>query len=56
MEIYEYEKEGQLKHLLRCSDAKARTNRKHKDVVYFQTTKGWWSPKLGELVAKDKEI
>ncbi|MBF2048660.1 MAG: type I DNA topoisomerase [Elainella sp. C42_A2020_010] len=56
METYEYEKEGQLKHLLRCSDAKARTNRKHKDVVYFQTTKGWWSPKLGELVAKDKEI
>jgi DNA topoisomerase-1 len=49
MEEYEYEKEGQQKKLLRCSDAKARNNRKHKDVVYFQTAKGWWSPKLGEL-------
>lgn len=50
LEEYRYEKEGQPKSLLRCSNAKTRNDRKHKDVVYFQTAKGWWSPKLGELV------
>ena len=49
LEEYRYEKEGQQKSLLRCSNAKAQSNRKHKDVVYFRTAKGWWSPKLGEL-------
>lgn len=49
MEEYAYEKEGQPKKLLRCSDAKARGNTKHKNAVYFQTAKGWWNPKLGEL-------
>jgi DNA topoisomerase I len=49
LEEYGYEKDGQAKKLLRCSDAKARSNTKHKDVVYFQTAKGWWSPKLGDL-------
>jgi DNA topoisomerase I len=50
MEEYAYEKDGQPKKLLRCSDAKNRGNRKHKDVVYFHTAKGWWSPKLGAVV------
>lgn len=49
LEIYSYEKEGQAKQLLRCSDSKARGDRKHKEAVYFQTAKGWWSPKYGEL-------
>lgn len=49
LEKYHYEKEGQPKSLLRCSNAKTRNERKHKDVVYFQMAKGWWSPKLGEL-------
>jgi DNA topoisomerase-1 len=49
LERYSYQKEGQEKALLRCSNPKARTDTKHKDVVYFQTGKGWWSPKFGEL-------
>lgn len=49
LEHYFYEKDGQSKALLRCSNPKARSDKKHKDVVYFQTEKGWWSPKFGEL-------
>lgn len=49
LEEYSYEKEGQLKKLLRCSDARARSNAKHKDAVYFQTARGWWNPQRGEL-------
>jgi DNA topoisomerase-1 len=49
LESYNYQKEGQTKTLLRCSNPRARTEAKHKDVVYFQTKKGWWSPKFGEL-------
>ena len=55
LEEYPYEKDGQAKTLLRCSDPQARGDRKHKEVVYFQTAKGqtakaWWSPKFGQLV------
>ncbi|MGR3274328.1 type I DNA topoisomerase [Acaryochloris marina NIES-2412] len=49
MEIYQYQKEGQTKQMLRCSDPKARANKKHKDAVYFQSKGRWWSPKHGEL-------
>jgi DNA topoisomerase-1 len=49
LEEYAYQKEGQDKVLLRCSNPKARDDRQHQDVVYFQTAKGWWSPKLGDL-------
>lgn len=49
LEQYSYQKDGQNKALLRCSNPKARSDSKHKDVVYFQTEKGWWSPKLGDL-------
>ena len=49
MEEYSYEKDGKVKKLLRCSDAKARGQAKHKDAVYFHTDNGWWSPKHGEL-------
>jgi len=49
MEIYRYTKEGQEKQLLRCSDAKARTEKKHADAVYFQSKGKWWSPKHGEI-------
>ena len=49
LEEYRYQKEGLAKSLLRCSDSKARSDSKHKEAVYFHTTKGWWSPKFGEL-------
>ena len=49
MEAYSYEKDGKAKKLLRCSDAKARTQAKHREAVYFHTAKGWWSPKHGNL-------
>ena len=49
LEHYIYHKDGQEKELLRCSNPKARSDTKHKDVVYFQTETGWWSPKLGRL-------
>ncbi|MBD1842052.1 type I DNA topoisomerase [Cyanobacteria bacterium FACHB-63] len=49
LEQYAYQKDGQSKVLLRCSNPKSRSDSKHKDVVYFQTEKGWWSPKLGDL-------
>jgi DNA topoisomerase-1 len=54
LEEYHYLKDGQTKRLLRCSDPKARGNRKHKDVVYFHTAQGWWSPKLGDLSNQEK--
>ena len=49
LEIYKYEKDGQAKQMLRCSDPKARTNKKHKNAVYFASKGRWWSPKYGEL-------
>jgi len=49
LEEYRYEKEGQPKSLLRCSDPSSRTDNKHKEAVYFKTQSGWWSPKYGEL-------
>ncbi len=49
LEEYRYQKEGQSKSLLRCSDSNTRSDMKHKEAVYFHTAKGWWSPKFGEL-------
>ncbi|WP_299410000.1 type I DNA topoisomerase [Acaryochloris sp. IP29b_bin.148] len=49
MEIYQYHKDGQVKQMLRCSDPKARADKKHKNAVYFQSKGRWWSPKYGEL-------
>jgi DNA topoisomerase I len=49
LEQYAYQKDGQDKVLLRCSDPKSRSDPLHKEVVYFQTGQGWWSPKLGDL-------
>jgi len=49
MEIFKYQKDGQAKQLLRCSDSKTRSDKKHKDAVYFQSQGRWWSPKHGEL-------
>jgi DNA topoisomerase I len=52
LEEYSYNKDGQSKSMLRCSDAVARSKPKHKDVVYFRGKEGqWWSPKLGNLGA-----
>jgi DNA topoisomerase-1 len=57
LEEYAYEKAGQAKRLLRCSDAQARTQDNHKEAVYFHTANGWWSPKFGTLFeqAEDKK-
>jgi len=49
LEEYRYEKEGQQKSLLRCSDPSSHTDKKHKEALYFKTQSGWWSPKYGEL-------
>jgi DNA topoisomerase-1 len=56
MEEYRYEKEGQPKKLLRCSNTQQRNNKKHKDVVYFQTAKGWWSPQRGNLATEQPSV
>ena len=49
LEEYGYTKDGQKKTMLRCSDSKSRQDSKHKEAVYFNTAKGWWSPKFGNL-------
>ncbi|HEY9627552.1 MAG TPA: type I DNA topoisomerase [Coleofasciculaceae cyanobacterium] len=52
MEEYAYQKDGQHKTLLRCSDRAARQDGQHQEAVYFYTAKGsFWSPKFGELAA-----
>jgi DNA topoisomerase I len=50
LEEYHYSKDGQPKKLLRCSDPKAKTDKKHKDVAFFWSQDRWWSPKLGDLL------
>jgi DNA topoisomerase-1 len=47
--VREYEKEGQQKRMLVCSSPQGRTDRKHKDVVYFESRNVFWSKKYGEL-------
>ena len=49
MEEYGYTKDGQQKTMLRCSDSNSRKQKNHKEAVYFNTAKGWWSPKFGNL-------
>lgn len=49
LEQFHYVKDGQQKSLLRCSDPKARTDKKHQQVAFFQSKGRWWSPKYGEL-------
>ena len=49
LELYEYQKEGQPKKMLRCANPASR-HHKCKDVAYFWTKKGtFWSPKFGEV-------
>lgn len=49
LEEYSYTKDGQQKTMLRCSNPQSRQDKKHQDVAYFNTAKGWWSPKFGDL-------
>ncbi|MTJ55213.1 type I DNA topoisomerase [Anabaena sp. UHCC 0253] len=49
LEEYSYIKDGQNKTMLRCSGQESWKDKKHKDVAYFHTAKGWWSPKFGNL-------
>ena len=48
LERYGYTKDGQAKEMLRCSIFENRKG-KCKDVAYFQTQSGFWSPKFGNL-------
>jgi DNA topoisomerase-1 len=48
LEKYRYQKEGQEKVMLRCSILDHRRG-KCKEVAFFQTQQGFWSPKFGEL-------
>jgi DNA topoisomerase-1 len=56
LEEYAYTKAGQAKVMLRCSDAKARSDRKHQEAVYFCSQGRWWSPKFGELVHEPEDV
>jgi DNA topoisomerase IA/predicted RNA-binding Zn-ribbon protein involved in translation (DUF1610 family) len=47
--VREYEKEGQQKRMLVCSSPQGRTDKKHKDVAYFESRNVFWSKKYGEL-------
>ncbi|WP_373528899.1 type I DNA topoisomerase [Nostoc sp.] len=49
LEEYSYTKDGQSKTMLRCSAQESWKDKKHQDVAYFGTPKGWWSPKFGEM-------
>ena len=42
-----YSKNGKTKKMLICSTNEG--DKKHKDVVFFESRGKWWSPKLGEL-------
>jgi DNA topoisomerase I len=44
-----YQKNGQPKSMLKCSDPKSEHDEKHKDVVYFRSSESWWSPEYGSL-------
>lgn len=56
LEQYGYLKDGEQKQLLRCSDAKARGDRKHNDAVFYQSQGHWWSPKYGQLALLPNQI
>jgi DNA topoisomerase-1 len=50
LEVHRYQKDGRSKQMMRCSDAKARSQKNHADAIYFLTSKGvFWCPKYGEL-------
>ncbi len=49
LEEYSYTKDGQKKTMLRCSNPQSRQDKKHQDVAYLHTAKGWWNPKFGDL-------
>ncbi len=53
LEEYSYQKDGESKSMLRCSDKAARTQAKHKGVAYFASKSGgWWSKEFGNLESK----
>jgi DNA topoisomerase I len=49
LEEYHYSKDGQPKKMLRCTDPKSKTDKKHQDVAFFWSQDQWWSPKFGAL-------
>ncbi|MGK7888332.1 MAG: DNA topoisomerase I, partial [Leptolyngbyaceae cyanobacterium] len=50
LQRHRYQKEGQDREMLRCSIPEQRRG-KCKEVAFFQTKNGFWSPKFGELRA-----
>lgn len=56
LECYQYQKDGQIKQMLRCSDAKARQQSNHQEAVYFRSSRGgFWSPKFGDATSSSSE-
>ena len=49
LEEYNYTKDGQQKKMLRCSSPKARNDKRHQGVVFFESRGVWWSREYGEL-------
>jgi DNA topoisomerase I len=55
LEQYTYTKEGKEKVMLRCSILDHRRE-KCKDVAFFETKDGFWSPKFGEMKGGSPKI
>lgn len=51
LELYEYQKDGEQKRMLRCSDAVARRQDNHKGVAFFDSKGVFWSPNYGEITS-----
>ena len=50
LQEYPYQKDGQEKTMLRCSNSKCAKDPRHKNVAFFMTKdKKWWSKKFGIL-------
>jgi len=53
LELYEYNKQGEPKQMLRCSDAVKRQEDDHKQVAFFRAKGVFWSPTYGEIGQAD---
>jgi len=51
--IREYSKDGQSKKMLICSASKGQSDKKHKEVVFFESKGVFWSKKYGELASQE---
>jgi DNA topoisomerase-1 len=51
--IREYSKDGQSKKMLICSASKGQSDKRHKEVVFFESKGVFWSKKYGELAIQE---